>query len=102
MTSAKDRIELFESESYEKVRYSYQYIMMFCTDASIRDAVKRFSDLDDKRFEVITEAIAKNDAPMSEKSKLYPKYNAADKLFQENREVFFDEIRARFEYHTKV
>lgn len=101
LTTSEERIKFFESNAYEKVRYSYQYIMMFCTDPKIRDAVKSFSALDDARFEVISAAIKAKEAPITESSKFYADYKKADVLFQENRNRFYDDVRARFEFHTK-
>lgn len=102
LTSPKARIDFYESGAYEKVRYSYQYIMMFCTDPVIRDAVKNFSTLDDARFKVISEAIDAKAAPMEKGSKFYPAYKKADDAFQDYRHKFYDVVRARFEFHTKT
>lgn len=101
LTTSEERIKFFESAAYEKVRYSYQYIMMFCTDPKIIDAVKSFSALDDARFKVISAAIEAEEAPMTEASKFYAAYNEADGLFQKNRNRFYDDVRGRFEFHTK-
>ena len=62
--SAADLEQFFGSHDYAKVRSAYQYIMMFSTDAAIRDVVEKMSKLDDARSGLVRKAIAEGRAPI--------------------------------------
>jgi hypothetical protein len=101
LQNQNERIMFIESEPYERVRYAYQYIMMFCTDTVIRKEVKKFSTLDDARFKIISNVLTNSDTPLPETWHDQSDYKNANTKFQDNREIFYKKIRERFEHHTR-
>lgn len=100
LSDAEERDLMRSSDDYEKVRAAYQYIMMFCTDAGIRDSVEKLSKLDDQRFTIIWKTIDKGEAPISETSSLWERYVEADRKFAAYLPNFYVTIRERIEHHT--
>ena len=96
-----DLKRLYASDDYEKVRFEFFYIQMFCTDAAIRDAVIALSKADDARAHLVRTAIAAGQGPITNHPAARSDYDAATETFEEKFREFLATMQRRTAHQTE-